>query len=127
MVVASLEPSFTPLPRTHRHLDGGETPIFTVVMTFVPALANSGPKQSLIFREGSENAKDDRDAGIELDAHDAVGDSVGDVLEMHGFAFDQDTDCDHCVEGLGGHRRDHCGWRVGPRVGDGGRGRCGGT
>ena len=127
MVIASLELSFTPLPRTHRHLHGGETPILTMVVPFVPAFADSGPKQSLIFRESSENAKDDRDASIELDAHEAVGDSVGDVLEVHGLAFDQDTDGDYCVEGLRGHRCDHCGWGVGPRVGDGGRGGRGGA
>jgi len=100
MVVPSLELSFTPPPRTNRHLDGGETPILTVIMTLIWGPANSGPNQSLVLIEGSENAKDDRDTSIELDAHEAVGDSVGDVLKMHGVAFDQDTDGDHCVEGL---------------------------
>jgi hypothetical protein len=66
-----------------------------------------GPNQSLVFRESGENTKDDGDAGIELNAHEAVGDGIGDVLEVHGFAFDQDADGDHRVEGLGWHRCDH--------------------
>ena len=44
---------------------------------------------------------------MSLHAHEAAMDSI------HGFAFDQDIHGDHRVKGLGGHRRDHCGCRVG--------------
>ena len=105
--IISLELSFTPLPRINRHLYRGQTPILTVIMTFVLTLSNSGPDQSLILLESGENAKDDGNASIELDAHEAVGDGFGDELKVHRFAFDQDADCDHRVEGLRGNRCDY--------------------
>ena len=111
-VVTSLELSFTPPPRIHRHLNCCQTPILAVIVTFL-VLADSGPNQSLVFREGGENAKDDRDAGVELDAHKTVGDGFGDVLKVHGFTFDQNADGDYRVEGLGGNFCDHRRWRVG--------------
>lgn len=122
--VASQKLSLTPPHRANRHLDGGQTPIFTVIMTLVPIFADSRPEQSLVFCEGGENTKDDGDAGIELDAHEAVRDRVGDVLEVHSFAFDQNTDGNHRVEGLGGHRCDHYRRRIG-RGGGGRSGCCG--
>ena len=110
MAVISLKLSFTPPPRIHRHLYGGHTPVLAVIMPFVFTFANSSPNQSLVFREGREDAEDDGDAGVELDAHKAVGDGVRDVLKVHGFAFDQDADGDHCIEWL----REHCrGYRGG--------------
>lgn len=72
-----------------------------MVITLVLNFADPGPNQSLVFCEGGENAKDDGNAGIRLNAHEAVGHGVRYVLEVHdsGFAFDQNTDGDHRVKG----------------------------
>ena len=69
-------------------------------MTFVPTFTDSGSDQGLAFCEDGENSKDDGNAGVQLNAHEAVGDGVRYVLEVHGFAFDQNADGDHRVEGL---------------------------
>ena len=96
-------------------------------MTFVPIFSDPCSDQSLVFCEGGENSKDDGNAGIELNAHEAVRDGVGYILEVHGFAFDQNADGDHHIKGLGGHRFDHCRRGVGRGRGRGGRSRCGST
>lgn len=91
-----------------------------MVVVLVDVLrANAGPLKSLLVGEAGEDAKDDGDPGIESDPHEGVGDRVGDVLEVHGGALDEDADRDEDVvrlRGAGGG----CGAGEGGE-GDGGR------
>ena len=125
--VTLLELSFAPPPRADRHLDGGQTPVLAVIVALVITAADSCSDQSLPFVERGENPKDDGDAGVELDTHEAVRDGIRDVFEVHCFAFDQNADCDHRIEGLGRHRRDHRGRGIGRGRGGGGGSGSGGT
>lgn len=63
---------------------------------------NAGTSLGLFVVEDGQDAKDDGDAGVELNAHQAVGDGVGDVLEVHGLALDEDADGDDGVKGACG-------------------------
>ena len=54
--------------------------------------------QRLLLGQAGQYAKDDRHAGVEGDAHEAVRDGVADVLEVHCAALDQDADGDESVE-----------------------------
>lgn len=53
----------------------------------------------LLIVEDGEDAEDDGDARVEPHAHEAVGDGVGDVLEVHRLALDEDADGNDGVEG----------------------------
>ena len=70
-----------------------------MVVSFISGTPNSRALQSLLFREGSENAKDDWHASVELYAHERLRDAFADVLEVHSCAFDEHTDRDNRVEG----------------------------
>lgn len=63
---------------------------------------NAGAGFGLVVVEDGQDAKDDGDTGVELDAHEAVGDGVGNVLEVHGLALDEDADGDDGVKGSSG-------------------------
>ena len=54
-----------------------------MVMAFIVSLPDSSSRQNLAFCESDEDAEDDSDAGVELGAHEAVGNGIGDVLEVH--------------------------------------------
>jgi hypothetical protein len=69
-----------------------------MVVSFIAGTSNARALQSLLFREGSENTKDDRHASGELYLHERLRDAFADVLEVHSFAFDENTDRDHRVE-----------------------------
>lgn len=111
-----------PLPPLDAHLYGGEAPVLSMV---VPLTVDAGACLCLVVGEDGEDAEDDGDAGVELDAHEAVGDGVGDVLKVHGLALDEDADGDDGVEGGGaggaGEGGQVCG-RGGEEVGRGGPG-----
>lgn len=62
----------------------------------------AGAGEGLVLGEDGEDAEDDGDARVEGDAHEAVGDAVGDVLEVHRLALDQHADGDDGVEGAAG-------------------------
>ena len=61
--------------------------------------ANPSALQSLFFRERSEDSKYDWYAGVQLNAHERVRDAFADILEVHGRPLDEDSDCNHRVEG----------------------------
>ena len=65
----------------------------------MPLAVDARAGLGLILIEDGEDAKDDGDVGVELDAHEAVDGGVGNVLEVHGLALDEHTDGDDGVEG----------------------------
>lgn len=67
---------------------------------------------SLLVIEHGQDAEDDRDAEVQTNAHQALGDGVGDVLEVHGLALDQHADGDYGVEGPRGRVVDGEGGQV---------------
>ncbi len=96
------------------HLDGGETPVLAVVVALA---VDAGAGEGLRVVEDGEDAKDDGDARVELDAHEAVRDGLGNVLKVHRVALDEDADGDDGVKRRrgGGARR---GGEVGRRGGE---------
>ena len=68
----------------------------------MPPTPDTRPDERLFLRQHSQQPKHDRHAAVELHAHEAVRHGVGDVLEVHGLAFDQHADGDDGVEGTGG-------------------------
>lgn len=79
-----------------------------MVMTLILALSKSRPHERLIVCQGGQNPKDNRYPRVQRDPHERVADTVADVFEVHGGAFDEHADRDDCVKGLVGHS--HCGW-----------------
>lgn len=63
---------------------------------------NTRSRLCLLLIQHSQQAKNERHARVELDAHQAVRDGLGDVLEVHGLALDEHADGDDGVEGAGG-------------------------
>lgn len=63
------------------------------------ALANARAGLCLLVVEHGQDAKDDGDADVELDAHEALGGGVGNVLKVHGLALDEHADGDDGVKG----------------------------
>ena len=57
------------------------------------------PRLGLLLIQDGQQAEDQRHARVELDAHQAVRDRLGDVLEVHGLALDEHADGDDGVEG----------------------------
>ena len=90
---------FAPPAYPRRHLYGSHAPVLAVVVSLI-LTAHPSALQSLFFREGSEDAKDDRHAGVELHAHERLGNALADVLEVQGRALDEHSDRDHRVEGF---------------------------
>lgn len=86
----------------------------------VAAGGDAGAGLGLVLAEDGEDAEDDGDARVELDAHEAVGDAVGDVLKVHGLALDEDANRDDGVKG-GGRGRGGAGRGGGGGVGEGGQ------
>lgn len=79
----------------------------------VAAREQAGARLGLVVAEDRQDAEDDGDAEVELRAHQAVGYGVGDVLEVHRLALDQDADGDDSVKGgrsrsCGGEGRQVC-------------------
>lgn len=79
----------------------------------VTAAQHAGAGLGLVLVEDGQHTEDDRDAGVELDAHEAVRNAVGDVLEVHSLALDEHTNGDDGVEnggaGVGGGERSEVG------------------
>lgn len=88
--------ALAPAPPLDTHLHGGQAPVLAVV---VGAARDAGAGLGLVLGEDGEDAEDDGDARVELHPHEAVRDRVGDVLEVHGLALDEDADGDEGVEG----------------------------
>lgn len=80
---------------------------------------NARPRLRLILIQHRQQTENQRDASVELYAHEALGYALGDVFEVHGLTFYEDPDGDYGVEGAGGG----CGFSVG---GQGERGQVGG-
>lgn len=110
----SLQLSLSPSGAFHAQLDSGETPVLAMVVT--PA-REPGARLGLLVSEDGQDAENDGHAEVEADAHQALGDGVGDVLEVHGLALDQHADGDDGVEGARGRRGrvGHEGGQVGGR------------
>ena len=62
---------------------------------------NARPRLRLILIQNRQQTEYQRDAGVELYAHKALGHALGDVLEVHGLAFYEDSNGDYGVEGSG--------------------------
>ncbi|KAI9053454.1 hypothetical protein LZ554_002412 [Drepanopeziza brunnea f. sp. 'monogermtubi'] len=71
----------------------------------VTATGHARSRLRLLLVQHGQQSKDQRDASVELDAHQALGDGIGDVLKVHGLALDQDADGDDGVEGARGGGR----------------------
>lgn len=73
-----------------------------VVALALSARANTRAGLCLLLSEHGQNAEDDGDADVELDAHEALGDGVGNVLKVHGLALDEHANGNDCVKGPAG-------------------------
>lgn len=93
--------SLSPSGALHAQLDSSEAPVLAMV---VAAAREPGAGLGLLVIEHGQDAEDDGHAEVEADAHEALGDGVGDVLEVHGLALDQHADGDDGVEGPRGRR-----------------------
>jgi len=60
-------------------------------MPLLLPLSHPRPLKRLVIRQSRQHPKHHRDARIQLDPHQAMRDGIGDVLEVHGRAFDQDA------------------------------------
>lgn len=67
----------------------------------VPLAVDAGARLGLLVVQDGEDAEDDGDVCVELDTHEAVDSRVGDVLEVHRLALDEDADGDYGVKGAG--------------------------
>lgn len=59
----------------------------------------SGSCLGLVLSQHGEDTKDDGDTRVQRDTHQALRDTVGDVLEVHRLALDEHADGDYRVEG----------------------------
>lgn len=60
--------------------------------------SDAGALERLVVRQTREHTKDDGRSSVELDAHEAMADSIGNVLKVHGRALDEDANGDDGVE-----------------------------
>ena len=65
----------------------------------VAVLSETSAGLSLLVVQHSEYAEYHGDPAVEANAHESLGDCVGDVLEVHGLALDQNADGDHGIKG----------------------------
>ena len=68
----------------------------------MPPFHQPRPRLPLLLIQHRQQPENHRDARIQLHAHQTVRGSVGNVFEVHGFAFYEDADGDDGVEGGGG-------------------------
>lgn len=68
----------------------------------LPVHAQSSPREGLLLTQRRQNPKHDRRPRIKLDPHQAICDRLGDILKMHGLAFNQDADCYYRIRALVG-------------------------
>lgn len=59
---------------------------------------DAGASLGLLVVEDGQDAKDDGDARVELNAHEAMRDSIRNVLKVHGLALDQNANGNNGVE-----------------------------
>ncbi len=64
----------------------------------VATVDDSSPRLRLLFVQHRQHAEDDGHASVQGHPHESLRDAVGDVLEVHGLAFDQNSDGDQRVK-----------------------------
>lgn len=95
-----------PFPFPDAQFNSGQPPILAMIMPRITLLlTHTRSRLRLLFIQDRQQAKDQGDAGIQLHAHQPVRDSLGDVLEVHGLALDEDADGDQGIERRCGGRR----------------------
>lgn len=81
------------------------------------------PGLCLLLSQHRQQAENKRDAGVELDAHEALRHGIRDILEVHRLALDEDANGNEGVEGgCGSGGRGGRGCCSGEQVGRGRRG-----
>lgn len=91
-----------PLLSLDAHLDGCLAPVLAVVVALAVGAAHASTSLGLFLGQDGQDAEYDGHARVELHAHEALGDGIGNVLKVHGLALDEDPDRDDGVEGAGG-------------------------
>jgi len=66
---------------------------------------HSRPHESLFLVQDRQQSEDQGNARIQLHAHEALGNAIGNVFKVHGFALDETADGDDGIEGGGGAGR----------------------
>ena len=84
------------------HFNGRLAPVVAVI-----AFTRCASRLDLVFRQARQYAKDDGHSCGKAGIHDSLADRVGNVLEMHGIALDQDTGADNGVDSPG-HGQELC-------------------
>jgi hypothetical protein len=103
------------MPAVGRHFYSCKSPVLSMIVPFVLSSAYTCTLQSLIVREGSQDAKDDGDTCVHLDLHESMRNTVTDVLEMHGCSLNKNTDGYNGVKWCVGH--ENGGWSGGRGAG----------
>ena len=85
----------------------------TLTVTLLLSSTHTRALQRLIIGQSGQDAEDHRRTGIQLDAHQAVRNSVADVLKVHSRALDEASDGDDSVERPCGSTRSLGLWRGG--------------
>lgn len=75
------------------------SPVLAVVMA---VLRQPRALPRLLLIQDRQQAKDDGNAKVELDAHQAARDGFGNVFKVDGVALDQDANGEDGVEGASG-------------------------
>lgn len=94
----------SPLPSLDPEFHGSGAPVLPVVVALsltAGATTDAGPREGLVLIQDGQQTEDERHAVVELDAHETMRDGLGNVLEVHGLALDQDADGDEGIEGCG--------------------------
>jgi hypothetical protein len=95
----TLNLSLGPLLPLDTHLHCCQTPVLAVVMTLA---IHTGAGLGLLVVQDGQDAENHGDAGVELNAHEAVDGGVGNVFKVHRLALDEDSHADDGIEGTGG-------------------------
>jgi hypothetical protein len=64
----------------------------------IRSAAQSRSVQSLVIVQARQDAKDDGDAGVQLDPHESVRDGICNVFKVHRGSLDEHADTDNGVE-----------------------------
>lgn len=90
--------TLSPLLALKTQFHSRTSPVLTMVMHMT--IPKPSTLQSLLLRQNSKQAKDNRDTRIKLHTHESLADGVGDVFEVHGCALDEHADGDDRIEGF---------------------------
>jgi hypothetical protein len=74
-----------------------------VILLFVIRSTNSRTLQCLALGDDRQNAKNHWNARVQLNPHEGMRNGVTNVLKVHGFTLDENTDRDDCVKRGFGH------------------------